>query len=55
MSVGLRVYGNGFQKTEVVLLIVDEGTGIFFGNEDGEADGLLGIFGGVVDGPITTK
>ena len=35
------------------MLIVDEETGILFGDKDGETDGLFGILGGVVYGPIS--
>ena len=52
MSVGLRVYGNGFQKAEVVLLVVDGSAGIGMRNEDCETDRLFGIFGRVVHRPI---
>ena len=32
---------------------MDKGTGILFGDKDGETDGLFGILGGVVYGPIS--
>ena len=34
------------------MLVVDEGTGELFGDEDGETYGLFGILGGVVYWPI---
>lgn len=41
-----------FQDTQQILLVVDDVTGVRVGDEDGEADGLFGVLGGVVHGPI---
>lgn len=41
-----------FQDTQQILLVVDDVTGVRVGDEDGEADGLFGVLGRVVHGPI---
>ena len=41
-----------FEQAEEILFIADDVAGIRIGNENSEADGLFGVLGRVVHGPI---
>ena len=48
----VEVWGSAVKEAEVVLLVVNEGAGVGFGDEDREADRLFGVFGGIVYRPV---